>query len=174
MEAKEAAALRIAWGDKPCEHPWWVDETVNGADKGRVVCKTCGLDRRKGEALPDSGKGKTTTGSGKGKTKTKPAKAAAPTQKVEEPNVKATTPTQKVEELDLTAVVLEQKVPAPDSQATPLNEKVKGLESAADGVVAMLAADFAFTTQDETKLASGADKLRDALARWRERRRNRL
>jgi hypothetical protein len=151
-----------------------VEETVGGADKGRVVCKTCGLDRRKGETLPDSGKGKTTAGSGKGKTKTKPAKATAPTQKVEEPNVKATPPVQKVEELDLTAMVLEQKVPAPDSPATPLNEKVKGLESAVDGVVAMLTADFAFTTQDEAKIASVADKLRDALGRGRERRRKRL
>src|SRR5437899_635181 len=134
MEAKEAAALRIAWGDKPCEHPWWVEETVGGVDKGRVVCKTCGQDRRKGETLPDAGKGK---------TKTKSAKA--------------TIPTQKVEELDLTAMVLEQKVPSPDSQATPLNEKVKGLESAADGIVAMLGAGFAFTMQDETTIASVTD-----------------
>jgi len=149
MEAKEAAALRIAWGDKPCEHPWWVEETVNGVDKGRVVCKTCGLGRRKGETLPDSGKGK---------TKTKSAKA--------------TTPTQKVEEVDLTASI--QKVADLDLEAPALNPKVKDLESAVDGIVAMLTADFAFTTQDETKIASVADKLRDAFALWRERRQKRL
>ncbi len=160
LDAKEAAAMRKTWGDKPCAHPWWVEETLNGADTGKVACKTCGLDRRKGAPVPGPRKGKTPTGSGKGKTTTDPA-TATPT-------------TPKGEELDLTAVVQEQKVPAPGSPATPLNPQVKDLESAVDGIVATLGTGFAFTAQDETKIASVTDKLRDALGQWRERRRKRL
>jgi hypothetical protein len=147
MEATEADALRKAWGDKPCEHPWWVEETVDGADMGRVVCKTCGLDRRKGAPLPDSGKGKTKTDS-----------------------ATATTPTQKVEELDLTASI--QKVTDLNWKAPASNPQVKDLESAVDSIGAMLTADFALTLQEEAKIASVMDKLRDALWQWRERQRN--
>jgi len=136
LDVKEAAALRKAWGDKPCEHPWWVEETVGGAAMGRVACKTCGLDRRKGAPLPGSGKGKT-----------KPD-----------------------EELDLTASI--QKVTDLNWKAPASNQQVKDLDSAADGIVDMLTADFALTLQDEAKIAAVMDKLRDALGQWRERERN--
>jgi len=136
LDVKEAAALRKAWGDKPCEHPWWVEETVGGAAMGRVACKTCGLDRRKGAPLPDSGKGKTKTD----------------------------------EELDLTASI--QKVTDLNWKAPASNQQVKDLDSAADGIVDMLTADFALTLQDEAKIAAVMDKLRDALGQWRERERN--
>lgn len=136
LDVKEAAALRKAWGDKPCEHPWWVEETVGGAAMGRVACKTCGLDRRKGAPLPDSGKGKTKTD----------------------------------EELDLTASI--QKVTDLNWKAPASNPQVKDLDSAADCIVDMLTEDFALTLQDEAKIASVMDKLRDALGQWRERQRN--
>jgi len=136
LDVKEAAALRKAWGDKPCEHPWWVEETVGGAYMGRVACKTCGLDRRKGAPLPDSGKGKTKTD----------------------------------EELDLTASI--QKVTDLNWKAPASNPQVQDLDSAADGIVAMLTEDFALTLQDEAKIAAVMDKLRDALGQWRERERN--
>ncbi|HZC68153.1 MAG TPA: hypothetical protein VE201_05995 [Nitrospirales bacterium] len=51
MESKEADALRKAWGDKPCEHPWWVEETSGRAATVRVVCTTCGQARLKGKTL---------------------------------------------------------------------------------------------------------------------------
>ena len=181
LDAKEADALRKAWGDKPCAHPWWVEETLDGADLGKVACKTCGLDRRKGTPVPDSRKGKTTAGSDKGKTKTDSAtataptqkvadpdmKATAPTQKVADPDLKATAPTQKVEEVDLTATI--QKVTDPNWKAPASNPQVKDLDSAADGVVAMLTPDFALTLLDEAKIVSVIDRLRDALVQWRER-----
>ena len=50
MESTEAEALRKAWGDKPCEHPWWVKKTVRGTDTDKVVCITCGQDQLKGQA----------------------------------------------------------------------------------------------------------------------------
>ncbi len=170
LDVKEADALRKTWGDKPCAHPWWVEETLDGADIGKVACKTCGLDRRKGAPLPDSRKGKTTTDSDKGKTETDSATATTPTQKVEEPDLKATTPTQKVEEVDLTASI--QKVTDLNWKAPASNPQVKDLDSAVDGIVAMLMTDFALTLQDEAKIASVMDKLRDALGQWRERQRN--
>ncbi|TAL12721.1 MAG: hypothetical protein EPO02_00395 [Nitrospirae bacterium] len=148
MEAKEASAVRKAWGDKPCAHPWWVEETMNGTDTGKVVCKTCGRARRKGEPEPAPAKGKT-------------AKPAPPAQPVK----------QQVKELDPAAVTVVQRGKDPVARAAPLNQKVQDLESAVDGITAMLGADFAFTTQEEANLASGADKLRDALGRWRERKR---
>jgi hypothetical protein len=144
MEAKEASALRKAWGDKPCEHPWWVEETVNGTDTGKVVCKTCGRARRRGEPEPAPVKSKTT----------KPA-----------------TPNQQVKELDPKDITVIQQGKDPVARAAPLNQKVKDLESAVDGIAAMLGADFAFTMQEEANIASGAGKLRDALGRWRERQR---
>jgi hypothetical protein len=147
LDVKEAAALRKAWGDKPCEHPWWVEETVGGAAMGRVACKTCGLDRRKGAPLPDSGKGKTKTDS-----------------------ATATIPDQQGEELDLTASI--QKVTDLNWKAPASNQQVQDLDSAADGIVDMLTEDFALTLQDEAKIAAVMDKLRDALGQWRERQRN--
>lgn len=155
LDMKEADALRKTWGDKPCAHPWWVEETLDGADIGKVACKTCGLDRRKGTPVPDSRKGKTTTDSDKGTAKTDSATATAPTQ--------------KVEELDLTASIVNPKVADRDMKAPALNPQVKDLDSAADGTVAMLTADFALTLQDEAKIVSVMDTLRDALGRWRER-----
>ena len=148
MEAKEAAAVRTAWGDKPCEHPWWVEETVNGADTGKVVCITCGRERRRGEQEPAPVEVKTT-------------KPASPTQQVKEL------------ELDPKDITVIQWGKDPVAQKTPLNQKVKDLESAVDGITAMLEADFTFTMQEEANIASGAVKLRDALRRWRERQRKR-
>jgi len=49
MDAVDAAALRRAWGNKPCEHPWWVKETLNEEETGVEVCTTCGNNRPKGE-----------------------------------------------------------------------------------------------------------------------------
>ena len=167
LDAKEADALRKAWGDKPCEHPWWVEETLDGADLGKVACKTCGLDRRKGAPVPGSRKGKTTTDSDTGKTKTDSATATTPDQKVAEADLKAMAPIQKVEEVDLTATI--QKVTDLNWKAPASNQQVKDLESAVDGIVAMLTEDFALTLQDEAKIASLMDKLRDALGQWRKR-----
>jgi hypothetical protein len=95
LDVKEAAALRKAWGDKPCEHPWWVEETVGGAAMGRVACKTCGLDRRKGAPLPDSGKGKTKTD--------EELDLTASIQKVTDLNWKAPASNQQVQDLDSAA-----------------------------------------------------------------------
>jgi hypothetical protein len=49
MDYEEAEALRKAWGDKPCDHPWWVKETFRGAETGNEFCATCGKFRLKGE-----------------------------------------------------------------------------------------------------------------------------
>ncbi len=144
MEVKEADDLRKAWGDKPCAHPWWLDVTLNGADTGKVACKTCGHERRKGQPEP------------------------APTPTVVVPEAQAPPVSQPVKELDAKDISVVPAAAAPEAQAPPVNEKVKGLESAVDGVVAMLGADFAFTMQDEAKIASVADKLRDAVTRRRD------
>ncbi len=48
MDSVQAEALRKAWGNKPCEHPWWVKETFNSAETGAEVCTTCGQNRWKG------------------------------------------------------------------------------------------------------------------------------
>ena len=148
MESKEAEGLRKAWGDKPCEHPWWVEETLRGRETGKVVCTTCGQDRRKDEPAPAPVKVKTTTDADK-----------------------AATLNQRVNELDAKDITVIQQVKDLDAQATPLNEKVKDLDFVADGIVAMLGRDFAFTRQDEAKIASVMGKLRGALGRWRERQR---
>ena len=87
MESTEAEALRKAWGDKPCEHPWWVKKTVRGTDTDKDVCKTCGRDRSKGKAW-------------EGTTTTKSDKAAPLDQKVEYLDSKAATLNQKVKDLD--------------------------------------------------------------------------
>ena len=160
MEIKEADDLRKAWGDKPCAHPWWVEETLGGADTGKVACKTCGRDRRKGEPAPAPAKDKTTTGA---------ATLTPPAQPVKELDWQTPILDQHIKELDLKTPILDQQVDAPDLQATPLNPKVKDLESAVEGVVAMLGSDFAFTMPDAAKIASVAGKLRDALGGWRER-----
>ncbi len=146
MESTEAEALRKAWGDKPCEHPWWVKKTVRGTDTDKDVCKTCGQDRSKGKAW----EGTTTTKSDK----------AAPLD-------------QKVEDLDVKVTIVNQKATYLDSKAAPLNQKVKDLDSAVDSITAMLTADFAFTMLDEARIASAMGKLRDAFGRWRERLRKR-
>jgi len=148
MESKEAEGLRKAWGDKPCEHPWWVEETLRGGDTGKVVCTTCGQERPKGEPAPAPVKGKTTTDADK-----------------------ATTLNLQVTELDAKEMTVTQQDKDLDAQATLLNEKVKDLDSVADGIVAMLRGEFAFTMQDEAKIASVMGKLRVALGRWRERQR---
>ena len=148
MESKEAEGLRTAWGDKPCEHPWWVEETLRGRETGKVVCPTCGQDRRKSDPEPAPVKGKTTTDADK-----------------------ATTLNQQVTELDPKDITVIQQNKDLDALATPLNEKVKDLDSVAEGIVAMLRGDFAFTMQDEAKIASVMGKLRDALGRWRKRQR---
>ncbi len=144
MEAKEAAALRKTWGDKPCGHPWWVDETNNGADTGKVICKTCGRARRKGEPEPPA---------------VKPPKPPTASQRV-----------RKIDPKDITII---QQGKAPVAPPAPVNQKVKELESAVDGVAAMLGSDFAFTAQDEARIDSASGKLRDALGRWRQQKKKR-
>ncbi len=49
MDSVEAEVLRKAWGDKRCDHPWWVKETFRGAETGNEFCATCGKFRLKGE-----------------------------------------------------------------------------------------------------------------------------
>jgi len=148
MESTEAEVLKKAWGDNPCEHPWWVKKTVRGTDTDKDVCTTCGQDRRKGDPAPAPVNVGTTTNADK-----------------------ATILNQQVNELDAKDITVIQKDEDLDVQATPLNEKVKDLVSDADGIVAMLEGDFVFTRQDEAKIASAMSKLRDALGRWRERQR---
>lgn len=148
MDSKEAECLRNAWGDKPCEHPWWVEVTVRGCETGKVVCTTCGQDRRKGEPAPAPVQVKTTTDADK-----------------------ATTLNHQITELDAKEITVIQQDKGPDAQATPLNEKVRDLDSVVDGIVTMLGGDFAFTMQEEAKIASVMDKLRDAWRRWSEKQR---
>lgn len=148
MESKEAGALRTAWGDKPCEHPWWVEETSRGRETGKVVCTTCGQDRPKGDPAPAPVKVKTTTDADMARTLN-----------------------QQVTELDAKDITVIRQDKDLDAQATPLKEKVKDLDSVADGIVAMLVGDFAFTMEEEAKIASVMGKLRGALGRWRKRQR---
>ena len=51
MHPKDAAQIRMAWGDKPCDHLDHTDE-VDGKDPTRrAVCKTCGRSFRDLPAL---------------------------------------------------------------------------------------------------------------------------
>ena len=42
MQAKKAAALREAWGEKPCEHPALAKEYASGVRTGDYVGTQCG------------------------------------------------------------------------------------------------------------------------------------
>lgn len=42
MQAKRAAELRKAWGDKPCPHNSLGKEYDLGERTGNYVCKSCG------------------------------------------------------------------------------------------------------------------------------------
>lgn len=42
MQAKRAAQLRKAWGDKPCEHPSFDKLYYLGAQDFDMVCEQCG------------------------------------------------------------------------------------------------------------------------------------
>lgn len=42
MQAKKAANLRRAWGEKPCEHPAFEKEYILGAQTGDYICTQCG------------------------------------------------------------------------------------------------------------------------------------
>jgi len=42
MQAKKAAALREAWGEKPCNHPALAKEYASGVRTGDYVCTQCG------------------------------------------------------------------------------------------------------------------------------------
>ena len=52
MDIKKAEALREAWGDKPCEHPAFSKERINGiigdqfieSKTGEYICTQCGQD----------------------------------------------------------------------------------------------------------------------------------
>ena len=42
MQAKKAAALREAWGERPCDHPALAKEYSSGVRTGDYVCTQCG------------------------------------------------------------------------------------------------------------------------------------
>jgi hypothetical protein len=42
MQKKKAAALKQAWGDKPCDHPTLAREYDLGERTGNYVCTSCG------------------------------------------------------------------------------------------------------------------------------------
>lgn len=42
MQAKKAANLRRAWGEKPCEHPAFEKEYILGSQTGDYICTHCG------------------------------------------------------------------------------------------------------------------------------------
>ena len=52
MDIKQAEALPEAWGDKPCEHPAFSKEKINGiignqfieSKTGEFICTQCGQD----------------------------------------------------------------------------------------------------------------------------------
>ena len=52
MDIKKAEGLRKAWGDKPCEHPAFSKERINGiignqfieSKTGEYICTQCGQD----------------------------------------------------------------------------------------------------------------------------------
>jgi hypothetical protein len=50
-----------------------------------------------------------------------------------------------------------------------MNQKVDDLNSKAEEIVALLRTDFAFTRQEEARIASMMGTLRDAFGRWRKR-----
>lgn len=58
MQMKEAARLRKAWGQKPCDHPRIEKEYYLGSHTGDEVCAQCGreiLRDRNGKPLPSRG-----------------------------------------------------------------------------------------------------------------------
>jgi hypothetical protein len=42
LQMNKAAALRKAWGDKPCDHPSFAKEYHLGTATGDKVCTQCG------------------------------------------------------------------------------------------------------------------------------------
>jgi len=42
MQHSKAQSLRMAWGDKPCNHPETDKEYYLGSDTGDKICTTCG------------------------------------------------------------------------------------------------------------------------------------
>ena len=44
MQAKQAAQLRIEWGNALCEHPEFDKEYDLGADTGDFICTQCGKE----------------------------------------------------------------------------------------------------------------------------------
>lgn len=49
MEYEEVKALRVAWGDKPCDHPDFTDEILFGSKTGDYICVQCGKSFTKRE-----------------------------------------------------------------------------------------------------------------------------
>ena len=42
MQVDEAASIKRAWGDKPCDHPDYATEYDRGASTGDYRCTQCG------------------------------------------------------------------------------------------------------------------------------------
>ena len=42
MQRKCADALKLEWGDKPCDHPAFAKEYDLGERTGRFICTQCG------------------------------------------------------------------------------------------------------------------------------------
>lgn len=55
MEIIEAKHLRDLWQGKPCDHPKWTAETINGKDTGDEVCTQCGQTRLAGRYWQNDG-----------------------------------------------------------------------------------------------------------------------